>query len=115
MVGEILKKRREELGRDLREISNALKIKHAYLKAIEDGDRDTLPAEVYVKGYINAYARVLKLDPESLVSAYTDEASPPQKETVALPVREHVRKKSFRVRNALILSLMVALSVIVAF
>jgi len=115
LVGEILKKRREELGRDLREISDTLKIKHSYLKAIEDGDRDILPAEVYVKGYINAYARALNLDPGSLVSAYTDEASPPPKETSALPIIENVRKKSFRVHYAFILSLFIALSVIAAF
>ena len=109
MVGEILKKRREELGRDLREISNTLKIKHSYLKAIEDGDRDILPAEVYVKGYINEYARTLNLDPGSVVSAYTDEASPPAEETALCPIIENVRRKSFRVRYALILSLLLAL------
>jgi cytoskeleton protein RodZ len=52
LVGEILKKRREELGRDLREISNYLKIRYDYLKALEDGDIEKLPAEVYIRGYI---------------------------------------------------------------
>ena len=95
MVGEILKKRREELGRDLREISNTLKIKHAYLKAIEDGDREMLPAEVYVKGYIHEYARILNLDPESIINVYTDEASPPSQERGTLPPKEKDQRKSF--------------------
>jgi hypothetical protein len=115
LVGEILKKRREELGRDLREISNTLKIKHAYLKAIEDGDRQTLPAEVYVKGYINAYARALNLDPGSLVDAYIDESSPPPQETGPLPPGKNVRKKTLRIRYALIISLLIAITIIAAF
>ena len=115
MVGEILKKRREELGRDLREISNTLKIKHAYLKAIEDGDREMLPAEVYVKGYIHEYARILNLDPESVINAYADEASPPSQERGTLPPKEKDQRKSFSVRYALILSLFVALTIIAAF
>jgi hypothetical protein len=115
LVGEILKKRREELGRDLREISNTLRIKHAYLKAIEDGDREMLPAEVYVKGYINAYARVLDLDPGSIVNAYTDETSPHPEETGALPIKESIPKKRSGVRYAVVLSLLIAVGGILAF
>jgi len=115
LVGEILKKRREELGRDLREISETLKIKHAYLKAIEEGDRNTLPAEVYVKGYINAYARALDLDPASLVNAYTDEFCPHAQETALPPVRKNAPKKGPGVRYALIVSLLIAVTIIAAF
>ena len=115
MVGEILKKRREELGRDLREISNTLKIKHAYLKAIEDGDREMLPAEVYVKGYIHEYARILDLDPESVINAYAGEASPPPPERSTLPPKKKDQRKSFIVRYPLILSILVVLTIIAAF
>jgi hypothetical protein len=115
LVGEILKKRREDLGRDLREISNTLKIKHAYLKAIEDGDRKMLPAEVYVKGYLHEYAKILNLDPGSVIHAYTDEASPPLQEGSTLPLKESGGRKTFRARYAMILSLIVALTIIAAF
>jgi transcriptional regulator with XRE-family HTH domain len=115
LVGEILKKRREELGRDLREISNTLKIKHAYLKAIEDGDRRMLPAEVYVKGYLHEYAKILNLDPGNVINAYTDEASPPLQECSTLPRKESDRRKTYRTRYALIVSLLVALTIIAAF
>ncbi|TFG35970.1 MAG: helix-turn-helix domain-containing protein [Nitrospirales bacterium] len=70
MAGEILKQRREALGLDLREISNTLRIKYAYLKALEDGDMKNLPPEVYVKGYIHEYARVLNINPDPVISAY---------------------------------------------
>jgi cytoskeletal protein RodZ len=67
LTGELLRKRREELGLDLREISHTLRIRHEYLKAIEDNDIKKLPPEVYTKGYVRTYGRFLGLDPEPLV------------------------------------------------
>ena len=81
LIGEVLKKRREELGLDLREISQTLKIKYSYLKALEDDDLKELPAEVYVKGYINEYAKILNLDPEPLLDAYNKLIVPTQDDT----------------------------------
>ncbi|HMK49367.1 MAG TPA: helix-turn-helix domain-containing protein, partial [Thermodesulfovibrionales bacterium] len=80
MVGEILKKRREESGRDLREISETLKIKYAYLKALEDNDLQSLPAEVYVKAYLVSYARALNLNTEEILAVYNQQVTPPQPE-----------------------------------
>ena len=80
MVGEILKKRREESGRDLREISETLKIKYAYLKALEDNDLQSLPAEVYVKAYLVSYARALNLNTEEILAVYNQQVNPPQPE-----------------------------------
>ena len=75
MVGELFKKKREELGKNLRDISETLKIKHDYLKAIEEENFSMLPEEVYVKGYIRKYAELLKIDPESALNAYTQHIS----------------------------------------
>ena len=62
LVGELLKKKREESGRDLKEIAETLKIRLDYLKAIEEGDLKKLPAEVYLKGYLIEYAKILDID-----------------------------------------------------
>jgi len=78
LAGEILKQQREELGLDLREISNTLRIKYAYLKALEDGDIKNLPPEVYVKGYIHEYARVLNIDPDPVISSYMQLIAQPE-------------------------------------
>jgi cytoskeleton protein RodZ len=78
LAGEIFKQRREALGLDLREISNTLRIKYAYLKALEDGDMANLPPEVYVKGYIHEYAKVLNIDPEPVISSYMQMISQPE-------------------------------------
>ena len=93
LIGEVLKKRREELGLDLREISQTLKIKYSYLKALEDDDLKELPAEVYVKGYINEYAKILNLEPEPLLDDYNKLIVPPQDETTQFRKNKPAERK----------------------
>jgi cytoskeletal protein RodZ len=41
-----------------------------YLQAIEDEAFDTLPAAVYARGFVAAYARAIGLDPNRVVESY---------------------------------------------
>lgn len=102
MVGEILKKRREESGQDLREIAKTLKIRYDYLKAIEDEDFEKLPVEVYIRGYIREYAKILNIDPEAAIKAYTQQVSPPLPEKKDIPTKETVKSKKIKIRYLLI-------------
>ncbi len=56
-----------------REIADALNLSIAVVEAIESGDQDRLPSGVFTKGYIRAYAKLLDLDPEPLVGAFSGE------------------------------------------
>lgn len=75
-VGEIeyrgtsLKQLREKLGLDLKAISAKTKIPIKTLEVIEEEDFEHLPAQVYLKGFLRAYAKVLNLDPQKLVEGY---------------------------------------------
>ncbi len=60
-IGQMLRDTREEKGLTLDEISKALVIKKRIISAIESGDWDALPPPVYVKGYVNQYAALLKI------------------------------------------------------
>jgi hypothetical protein len=113
LVGEILKKRREELGMDLREISETLKIKYAYLKALEDDDLKNLPAEVYVKAYLNSYARSLKLDPEEMLNAYNLQVAPPPEKRTFQNTESSPQKKT-HLKYFLIPSLILCLAIALA-
>lgn len=122
MVGEILRKRREELGKDLREIANILKIRSDYLKAIEDEAFEKLPVEVYIRGYIREYARVLNLDPETVLKAYIQQRTPAQSEKKEVPEQEimesigdSLRRKRLKLRHLLISSLLILSAIILAF
>ena len=102
MVGELLRKKREESGHDLHEISNILKIRYKILKAIEDEEFEELPEEVYVKGYIREYSKILNIDPEIAIKAYIQQISPPQDENKEMPEDEIVYKKKLKIRYVLI-------------
>jgi transcriptional regulator with XRE-family HTH domain len=102
LVGEILRKRREELGKDLREIAQISKIRYDYLKAIENEAFEKLPLEVYVKGYIREYAKILNIDPEVVINEYIQQTSPPQAEKREAPLEETAQRKHLRIRYVLL-------------
>jgi cytoskeletal protein RodZ len=61
-VGEILRKERQKLGRDLAEIAEELCITKCYLQAIEEDDLKRLPGAFFYKSFVKQYASHLGLD-----------------------------------------------------
>jgi cytoskeleton protein RodZ len=74
-VGEILRERREELQLDLDRIGEVLRIKAAYLAALEQGRPQDLPGPTYVIGFVRAYAHHLGLDAERVLERYKAEST----------------------------------------
>jgi cytoskeleton protein RodZ len=68
-----LKHERELRGVSLEEIAESTRIHIRYLEALESNEFDDMPGEVFVKGYIRSYARVIGSDSEEMVNVY-DEA-----------------------------------------
>jgi flagellar biosynthesis protein FlhG len=62
ITGPLLKQLREARGIDIHEISHKTKIGVGHLRAIEDERFDLLPAVVYVRGFLQEYAKALRLD-----------------------------------------------------
>jgi len=91
MAGEVLKKRREDLGMSIKEISELLKIRQDYLSSIEEDRFDKLPVAVYTLGYIRCYASYLKIDPEPIIASYTGNLSLPSSATI-IPVASSKKK-----------------------
>ncbi len=74
-IGDRLTEARKRLGLDLRQASEATKIRTDYLTAMEDGSFDFSLPEVYKKGFLKIYARYLKLDSEKLASDFVTQFS----------------------------------------
>ena len=72
-TGELLKKTREEQGLSIHEVSLALKINSKILQAIEDGDKNHLPAKTFLRGFVRSYASYLHLDQKSTMDAFSSE------------------------------------------
>jgi hypothetical protein len=64
LSGAAFRRMRRDRGLTLDELAATLRISRPYLEAIEDDDYDNLPPEVYLRGFVRAYARALKLDEE---------------------------------------------------
>ena len=74
MIGQLLRETREGFGSDLNRVATALRIRAAYLEAIEEGRYDQLPGAVYALGFVRAYATHLGLDGEEAVRRFKLEA-----------------------------------------
>jgi len=70
--GEYLKTVRLEKGIRLSDISSQTRISKDTLAALEAGDHARLPAEVFVKGFIRAYSRVVGADGDAAIQRFDD-------------------------------------------
>ena len=68
--GEQLRSVREALGLSLAEVAQRTRIRPKQLESIEAEAFDKLPQRVFVRGFVMAYARELKLDPERVWASY---------------------------------------------
>ena len=94
-VGELLRNQREKKGLSVKEIENAISIRTIYINAIEEGNYNLVPGEVYLKGFIRNYANYLGLNGQEMVDLYRqfqkDVPTAPQNATpdkVENPVRK---------------------------
>ncbi len=74
MAGAMLRQQREALGLDLTDVAAALRIKPAYLEALEAGRPDELPGAVYAIGFIRAYADYLGLDNREMLRLFKQQS-----------------------------------------
>ena len=78
MIGDILRQERERQHLTIKDIEQGTSIRGLYLEAIEQGDYETLPGDVYTKGFIRNYANFLKIDADDCVRRYVLENHPDQ-------------------------------------
>ena len=75
-IGELLKEKREEISLTYEDITKVLCLRKSIIEAIETGNKDILPHEVYLRGYIKEYATLLNIYDE--VAPYLIEKPPPE-------------------------------------
>ena len=69
--GARLRRARLLRGVEVEDVATATKINPAYLRFLESDRFDDLPAVVYVRGFVAAYARFLGLDANAVSRSYT--------------------------------------------
>jgi cytoskeleton protein RodZ len=91
--GQKLKKHREELGLSHNRVADALHMTAHYVKALETDQYDKLPGKTFVKGYFRAYAKLLDVDVEEVMTCYERYVS-------ALEESEETEAKVIRAKKA---------------
>lgn len=76
-IGESLRSERQRRNLTLDQVSQELKISATFLKAIEDGNFERLPAGVFAKSFARQYARLLGLDEDEAANEVQRALAPP--------------------------------------
>lgn len=78
--GERLQAARIQQGLSLEDVANRMHLSINILEAIEENDFEEITAPIFVKGYLRAYARIVSLDEDEVITLYSDfysEEDPP--------------------------------------
>ncbi len=70
--GARLRRSRLARGVDLEAIASVTKVNPSYLRFLEEDRFEALPAPVYVRGFVNAYARYLGLEARRIAASYIE-------------------------------------------
>lgn len=63
-LGDIMRGERATMGKSLLDVQRELKIKAAYIAAIENADPSAFDTPGFIAGYVRSYARYLNMDPD---------------------------------------------------
>lgn len=71
--GDVLRVARERAGIDVASAARELRIRPDIVRAIEDADFSRMPPRGYTRNMVNAYARMLGLNPSEITNLYLSE------------------------------------------
>ena len=87
--GRRLRVQRQSRGIEIERIATQLHLRNDVVEALEQDRYAALPAPVYVAGYLRNYARLIGLDPTSIVNAYhAATAHADERIATVVPVRQ---------------------------
>ncbi len=86
-IGETLRQAREAAAYSVSYVAAQTHLKEEVIVALEEDQFDRLPSDVFIKGYIRSYAKLLDIDPQELLVAYPN-ARDEHSETVVPKVKK---------------------------
>ncbi|MEJ6401639.1 helix-turn-helix domain-containing protein [Yoonia sp. 2307UL14-13] len=73
-LGDVMRGERATMGKSLLDVQRELKIKAAYIAAIENADPSAFDTPGFIAGYVRSYARYLNMNPEETFAAFCKES-----------------------------------------
>ena len=95
-IGSFKKEARLSRNQSIEDLASNLKIGEHQLKAIEEGNEEKLPEEVYVKAMVRRISQKLKLDTEFIMNEFKTECEDVKIEEIV----EEVAKKTNKTRQS---------------
>lgn len=86
-LGRTLREARERLGLSVADVAHQTKLAPRQIEALEADDYRGLPEMAFVRGFVRSYAKLLQLDPESLLALLPQ---PPEATAQLVPVSVEV-------------------------
>jgi transcriptional regulator with XRE-family HTH domain len=95
LLNERLRHARESRGATIEEVARAIGVRARLLELIEAGDYDQLPAGVYARSSVRAYASAMALNPDEAIAEVEDRLQRPED-----PLDGLARAKGYKRRPA---------------
>ena len=73
-LGDLMRGERATIGKSLLDVQRELKIKAAYIAAIENSDPTAFDTPGFIAGYVRSYARYLNMDPDWAFDTFCTES-----------------------------------------
>lgn len=73
-LGDMMRGERATMGKSLLDVQRELRIRAAYIAAIENSDPTAFETPGFIAGYVRSYARYLGMDPEEAFAAFCKES-----------------------------------------
>lgn len=107
LVGQELKNARENISLTVSDIMTILKIKPAVIQMIELDDYPEQKIDIFLKGHIVAYSKLLKINPQTIINRLEakgyDFIDSKQKTPAETKVKKSINRKPFYVLTGLFL------------
>ncbi|HEA53427.1 RodZ domain-containing protein [Marinobacter antarcticus] len=111
-VSQQLKKAREKHGLSVSQIADAQHLRATIIQAIENGDYGQIGSELFLKGYIRAYAKQVGLSGDAVIAELDRELEPARqqkaREREASPLVDIERRKNRKRRIGKLLMIIMA-------
>jgi len=103
-IGSYLRQERVARGIGLDEVSDITRIPVRQLERLEEGRTAELPGEVFIKGYLRAYAKALGVKPDEVLGRYANSLRATEVSAITLRVSSvpPERGKRFGIAIALV-------------
>jgi hypothetical protein len=73
-LGDLMRGERATMGKSLLDVQRELKIKAAYIAAIENADPSAFDTPGFIAGYVRSYARYLSMNPDLAFDTFCEES-----------------------------------------